>query len=112
MALTGIATSGLADTLSAVEAALWASDMAGAMRLSEEAVGAGADHPTLLSLTALKRMHAGDNQGALPLLLRAREMTPQHVDLLNALGECLTRLGRPREAVEVCISAGRWRWKI
>ncbi|HWX89173.1 MAG TPA: sulfotransferase [Rhizomicrobium sp.] len=100
MALTNIATSGLADTLSAVEAALWASDMAKAMRLSEEAVAAGAVHPTLLSLTALKRMHAGDNQGALPLLLRAREMTPHHVDLLNALGECLTRLGRPREAVE------------
>ena len=90
----------LAGTVSAVEAALWASDLAKAMRLSEEAVSAGAVHPTLLSLTALKRMQAGDNAGALPLLLRAREMTPQHVDLLNALGTCLARLGRPREAVE------------
>ena len=60
--------------------------MAKAMRLSEEAVGAGAVHPTLLSLTALKRMQAGDNQGALPLLLRARELAPRHADLLNALG--------------------------
>jgi len=83
-----------------VEAALWASDLARAMLLSEEAVSAGAVHPTLLSLTALKRMQAGDNAGALPLLLRAREMTPQHVDLLNALGTCLARLNRPREAVE------------
>jgi Flp pilus assembly protein TadD len=90
----------LASTISAVEAALWASDMPRAMRLSEEAVGAGVVHPTLLSLTALKRMQAGDNAGALPLLLRAREMTPQHVDLLNALGTCLNRLDRPREAVE------------
>jgi tetratricopeptide (TPR) repeat protein len=90
----------LTSTLAAVEAALWATDMARAMQLSEEAVGAGAVHPTLLSLTALKKMHAGDNQGALPLLLRARELAPRHVDLLNALGECLSRLGRSREAVE------------
>ena len=90
----------LASTVSAVEAALWASDMPRAMRLSEEAVGAGAVHPTLLSLTALKRMQAGDNEGALPLLLRARELAPHHADLLNALGTCLTRLERPREAVE------------
>jgi tetratricopeptide (TPR) repeat protein len=98
MALTD--TAGLASTLSAVEAALWATDMARAMQLSEEAVGAGAVHPTLLSLTAIKRMHAGNNEGALPLLLRARELAPGHVDLLNALGECLTRLNRAREGVE------------
>jgi Flp pilus assembly protein TadD len=100
MALSSTEAGPVAGTLAAVEAALWAADMASAMQLSEDAVAAGAVHPTLLSLTALKRMHAGDNQGALPLLLRAREMTPRHVDLLNALGECLTRLGRPREAVE------------
>ncbi len=90
----------LASTVSAVEAALWASDMAKAMLLSEEAVGAGAVHPTLLSLAALKRMQAGDNQGALPMLLSARELAPRHADLLNALGTCLTRLDRPREAME------------
>jgi len=95
----GFATT-LAATLAAVEAALWASDMAKAMGLAEEAIGAGADHPTLLGLAGLKRMHAGDNPGALPLLLRAREQTPHHVDLLNALGECHARLGRPREALE------------
>ena len=76
----------LASTVSAVEAALWASDMAKAMLLSEEAVGAGAVHPTLLSLTALKRMQAGDNQGALPLLLAGARTGAAHVDLLNALG--------------------------
>jgi Flp pilus assembly protein TadD len=98
MALTS--SEALASTVSAVEAALWASDMARAMRLSEEAVGAGALHPTLLSLTALKHMQSGDNEGALPLLLRARELEPRHVDLLNALGNCQMRLGHPREAVE------------
>ena len=45
-------------------------------------------------------MQAGDNHNALPLLQRARQQTPRHVDLLYALGECLTRLGRPREALE------------
>jgi len=98
MALTG--NEALASTVSAVEAALWASDMARAMRLSEEAVGAGAVHPTLLSLTALKRMQAGDNEAALHLLLRARPLAPMHVDLLNALGTCQARLGHQREAVE------------
>ena len=90
----------VAATLTAVEAALWAKDMAKAMRLSEDAVGAGADHPTLLGLAGLQRMHLGDNYNALPLLERARRQTPRHVDLLYALGECLTRLGRPREALE------------
>lgn len=98
--MTATSNEALASTVSAVEAALWASDMTRAMRLSEEAVGAGAVHPTLLSLTALKRMQSGDNEGALPLLLRARELDPRHVDLLNALGNCQARLNRPREALE------------
>jgi tetratricopeptide (TPR) repeat protein len=91
----------LASTLAAVEAALWASDMPKAIRLSDKAVAGGAIHPTLLSLTALGRMQQGDNQGALPLLLQARTLAPTHADLLNALGECHTRLNQPREAVEV-----------
>src|SRR5678815_6063664 len=90
----------LAATLAAVESALWASDLSKAMGLSDEAIARGATHPTLLGLAGLKRMHAGDNQGALPLLLKARAQTPRHVDLLNALGECYSRLDRPREAVE------------
>ena len=101
MALTGTQTGpDIAATLAAVEAALWATDMAKAMQLSEDAVGAGADHPTLLGLAGLQRMQLGDNHNALPLLQRARQQTPRHVDLLYALGECLTRLGRPREALE------------
>lgn len=99
MALTS--TDALAGTVSTVEAALRASDMARAMRLSEDAVVAGAVHPTLLSLTALKRMQAGDNDGALHLLLRARELAPHHADLLNALGTCHSRLNQPREALAV-----------
>jgi tetratricopeptide (TPR) repeat protein len=102
MALTSM-QSGNADiaaTLAAVEAALWAADLSKAMRLSDEALTRGIVHPTLLGLAGLKRMHAGDNQGALPLLLQAREQTPRHADLLYALGECHARLDRPREAVE------------
>src|SRR3954468_6985670 len=89
-----------AAALTAVEAALWAADLPKAMRLSEDAVRVGANHPTLLGLAGLGRMHLGDNHNALPLLQRARQQTPRHVDLLYALGECLTRLGRPREALE------------
>ncbi len=100
MALTGTEPLDLAATLSAVEAALWSSDLTQAMRLSDDAVAAGSSHPTLLGLAGLKRVQAGDNQGALPLLLRAREQTPKHVDLLYALGTCLSRLGRTREALE------------
>jgi Flp pilus assembly protein TadD len=98
---TKTASADLAATLAQVEAALWAADLPRAMGLATDAVGDGANHPTLLGLAGLGRMHAGDNQGALPLLLKAREQTPRHVDLLNALGECLSRLGRPREALEV-----------
>jgi tetratricopeptide (TPR) repeat protein len=103
--MTATGAAALAQTLSAVEAALWARDMPKAMSLSETAVGAGAEHPTLLSLAALGRMRAGANDSALPLLLRARQQMPRHVDLLYALGECLCRLGRPREAVEAFDSA-------
>lgn len=91
----------LASTVSAVEAALWASDLPKAMHLSEQAVGQGAVHPTLLCLSALKRMQAGENLQALPLLERARELSPLHPDLLNALGTCLSRLNRQREAITV-----------
>lgn len=100
MALTSTAPLDLAATLRAVEAALWGADLPKAMGLAADAVGRGAGHPTLLGLAGLKHMHAGENQNALPLLLRAREQTPGHVDLLNALGECFSRLGRSREAVE------------
>lgn len=105
MALTSTAPFDLAATLGAVEAALWGADLPKAMGLAKDAVGRGAGHPTLLGLAGLGHMHAGDNQNALPLLLRARELTPQHVDLLNALGECFSRLGRSREAVEAFDSA-------
>jgi tetratricopeptide (TPR) repeat protein len=100
MATTETGSLNLAATLSAVEAALWASDLSKAMRLSDDAVAAGVSHPTVLGLAGLKRLYAGDNQGALPLLLKAREQTPKRVDLLYALGTCLSRLGRPREALE------------
>ncbi len=102
MALTSMqsANADIAATLAAVEAALWAADLPKAMRLSDEALTRGIVHPTLLGLAGLKRMHAGDNQGALPLLLQAREQTPRHADLLYALGECYARLDRSREAVE------------
>lgn len=91
----------LSAALHAVEAALRGGDMPGAMRLSDEAVMAGAEHPTLLSLAGLRRMNMGRDDSALPLLQRARELAPRHVGVLDALGQCLTHLDRAREAVAV-----------
>ncbi len=88
-----------AANIAAVEAALRGGDLAAAMRLSDEAVTAGAEHPTLLSLAGLKRMGAGDHEGALPPLQRARELSPRHVGTLDALGQCLAQLERGREAL-------------
>jgi tetratricopeptide (TPR) repeat protein len=101
MAVAGSGSLSGMTRLEDVEAALRAGDMTRAMRLSEAAVAAGAEHPTLLSLAGLKRMGGGDNAAALPLLIRARELAPRHVGVLDALGQCLTRLGRSREAVAV-----------
>ena len=102
MPLTRSGTSALpTGHVAAVEAALARRDLAAAMRLSDEAVSAGAEHPTLLCLAGLKRMGAGNSAGALPLLLRARELSPRHVGTLDALGQCLTRLERAREALAV-----------
>jgi tetratricopeptide (TPR) repeat protein len=81
------------------EAALRAGDLAGAMRLGAAAVAAGAEHPTLLLLAGLKRMNSGDHAGALPLLERARALAPAHPGVLDGLGQCLTRLDRPAEAL-------------
>lgn len=89
----------LSAALHAVEAALRGGDMPEAMRLSDEAVMAGAEHPTLLSLAGLRRMNVGQDDSALPLLRRARELAPRHVGVLDALGQCLTHLDRAREAV-------------
>ncbi len=101
MAHSGPAATQSATFLAQVEAALRRADMMSAMRLSDEAVVAGAEHPTLLSLAGLRRMNMGQDAAALPLLQRARELAPRHIGVLDALGQCLTHLDRAREAIVV-----------
>jgi len=81
------------------DAALRAGDSERALRIAEEATSQGLEHPNLLTLAAHRRMGLGENESALTLLVRAREMAPRSVDVLNAQGICLVNLGRSREAL-------------
>src|ERR1700689_64238 len=81
------------------DAALRAGDSDRALRLADEATAKGLEHPNLLTLAAHRHMHAGDNESALTRLQRARALSPRNVDVLNALGICLVKLGRAREAL-------------
>ncbi|MGH6869888.1 MAG: sulfotransferase [Rhizomicrobium sp.] len=89
------------------DAALRAQDTERALRLAEEATSRGLEHPNLLTLAGHRRMQAGDAANALVLLTRARALAPRSADVLNALGICLSQLGRAREALPVFDAALR-----
>jgi tetratricopeptide (TPR) repeat protein len=89
------------------DAALRANDSARALRIADEATSQGLEHPNLLTLAAHRRMQMGENEAALTLLARARALAPRSVDVLNAQGICLTKLGRAREALAVFDAALR-----
>jgi tetratricopeptide (TPR) repeat protein len=89
------------------DAALRANDSERALRIADEATSQGLEHPNLLTLAAHRRIQMGDNESALKLLTRAREIAPRSVDVLNALGICLVNLGRAREALPVFDAALR-----
>ncbi|HEY1629731.1 MAG TPA: sulfotransferase [Rhizomicrobium sp.] len=81
------------------DAALRSGDSERALRIADEAASQGLEHPNLLTLAAHRRMQMGDDASALTLAARAREMAPRSVDVLNAHGIALLRLGRAREAL-------------
>jgi Tfp pilus assembly protein PilF len=93
--------------LGAATQAVQARDLARAQALGEEAVRRGVEHPDLFRLAARGRMSAGDADGALALLARAREASPRDAEVLNELGLCLTQLGRAAEALPVFETALR-----
>jgi tetratricopeptide (TPR) repeat protein len=74
-------------------------DVAGAMKLSEQAVSQGLEEPNLLVLAGQERMRLGRPEAALPLLVRARQMAPTSIETLNGLGLCLAQLGQAAPAV-------------
>lgn len=76
-------------------------DLAGASEAAAVALADGLEHPFLLNLAAMREEEAGDLEAAHRLLARAVERAPDDVGALNALGLCLRRLERPREAIPV-----------
>jgi Flp pilus assembly protein TadD len=82
-----------------VETAMRGGDQARAMQLSEEATRAEIEHPNLLVLASYRVLDRGAADEALAMLMRARELAPRSVDVLNALGLTLARLNRQREAI-------------
>ncbi|MBS0295017.1 MAG: sulfotransferase [Proteobacteria bacterium] len=85
------------EAVRAAEGALAFNDMASALTIAVEAVKAGADHPLLLNLAAHSLETQHRYAEAVELLERALEQAPDDLNLLCALGLCLSRSGR-REA--------------
>ncbi len=85
----------------AVSDATRVGDMATACRIGGEAVSRGLENEQLLTLAAYARINAGDDTKALEFAQRARTLAPRSVDVLTALGLCLSRNRQFREAVEV-----------
>ena len=89
----------LSRTLQEVGAAFSGGDHARALVLAEQAVAAGLEHPSLLTLAAHKSLQAGHGNRAHALAARAVELFPGSADALNVLGLALLRQGRGRDAV-------------
>ena len=88
-----------AEAVSKVAAAVAVSDVEGASRLAEQAIGLGYIHPALYNAQALWLERQGRDEDALALYLQARGLTPKDARLLNAIGLCLIRLSKLDEAL-------------
>jgi tetratricopeptide (TPR) repeat protein len=71
-----------------------------AAELAESALDSGLEHPLLLNVAALRLEQQGNLLEAVRLLERAVHLAPSDMGSRNALGLCLLRLERPREALE------------
>ncbi|MET0269588.1 MAG: sulfotransferase [Sphingomonas sp.] len=85
----------------AITRALAEGDIAGAARMAETALAAGAADPMLLNLAAWAREEAGDFAGAHALLKRALALAPGDVMVLGGIGAVLRKEGRYEEALAV-----------
>jgi Tfp pilus assembly protein PilF len=70
------------------------------MNYADQAVSQGFEDPNLLALAGQLHLRNGDVARSHKMLLRARELGPDNLEALNALGICLTLMGRPKEALE------------
>jgi tetratricopeptide (TPR) repeat protein len=87
-------------TLRAVYDAARGGRHAHAAELAESALNAGLEHPLLLNVVALGLEQEGRLPEAVRMLERAVQLAPSDLGSRNALGLCLLRLERPREALE------------
>ncbi len=91
----------LAKAVETVVAALNKSDREGAIRLARIALDGDLIHPLFLNLRAFWLEGRGRLNDALADLERARELAPDDVPVLNALGLALAKLHRHVEAAKV-----------
>jgi tetratricopeptide (TPR) repeat protein len=86
--------------LSDVLAALEKKDFTGAQALAIRCLDSGSEHPLLLNLRALWLQSRGDMERGIADLRRARDLAPDDLSTLNALGQALHQVGRYRQARE------------
>jgi tetratricopeptide (TPR) repeat protein len=67
---------------------------------ARSALEAGLEHPLVLNLAALGLEREGRDEEAERLLRKAVRLAPRDTACRNALGLCLMKLGRPRQALE------------
>lgn len=85
--------------LSAILATARSGRHAEAIAAARSALSSGFEHPLLLNLAALGLEREGSPAEAEKLLRRAVSLAPRDIGCRNALGLCLLKLGRPREAL-------------
>jgi Flp pilus assembly protein TadD len=91
----------IADKVKEVEEAIGARDMPRAIALSCAALMQGKEHPLFLNIRAYDHENGGRHEQALYDLLRATQLAPDDVVVLNALGLAYARVGHFVEAVQV-----------
>jgi Flp pilus assembly protein TadD len=89
----------LAEAAGAVTAALAADDPESAAQVAQESLSAGLVHPVFFRACAMKAERDGLDEEALAFYMQARALMPRDVQLLAAIGLCLTRLSRFQEAI-------------
>ena len=87
------------NTLRAIQSAARAGHHSQAIEWAEAALQDGLEHPLLYNLAALRLEHEGRVSEAEPLLRKAVQLAPSDQGARNALGLCLLRLERPRDAL-------------
>ncbi len=99
MSLTHGDTTGAAEHLRAVDAALAARDMERAIELANKALAMGVETPLLLNLSAYADELRGDYDQSLSKLSRALARAPRDSSIVASMGVCLSKLGRAQEAL-------------